>query len=126
MLQDAVPGVILKSIPTDVASTDYALSIPQVGKGYTVHRVTAYNATGGSSAAATLSVRGSTGGTGRVIVADAALTTHVDNTIVSERTVAATGVTPLVNDPVLYVRIGTASGVSGTKIDVRFEIGALP
>lgn len=126
MLQDAVPGIVLKNIPTDVAATDYALTIPQVGKGYTVRRVTCYNATGGSSATATLSVRGSTGGTGTSVVADAALVTHVDNTIVSDRTVAATGVTPIVDDPVLYIRIGTASGVTGSKIDVVVVIEPLP
>lgn len=126
MLQDAVPGIGLKSVPTDVANTDYALTIPQVGKGYTVRRVTAYNATGGSSAVATLSVRGSSGGAGTIVVADAALTTHTDAAIVSDRTVAATGVTPIVDDPVLYVRIGTASGVTGSKIDVVVVIEPLP
>lgn len=126
MLQDAVPAIVLKGIPTDVANTDYALTIPQVGKGYTVRRVTAYNATGGSSAVATLSVWGSTGGTGTAIVADAALTTHTGATIVSDRTIAATGVTPIVDDPVLYARIGTPSGVSGTKIDLVVVIEPLP
>lgn len=129
MLQDAVPAIVLKGIPTDVANTDYALTIPQVGKGYTVRRVTAYNATGGSSAVATLSVWGSTGGTGTAIVADAALTTHTDATIVSDRTIVAIGVMPvaaIVDDPVLYARIGTPSGVSGTKIDLVVVIEPLP
>lgn len=51
-------------------------------------------------------------------MADAALTGVTGATIVSERTVAATGVTPKVTDDVLYVRVGTASGVAGTTVDV--------
>lgn len=77
-----------------------------------------YNAQGGSSATATLSVRGGAGGTGTSIVADAALTTHTGPTVVSARTVAATGMTPVVTDDILYLRVGTASGVAGTTVDV--------
>lgn len=106
-----------KSVKTDTASTDAAIiDIPC--KDYAVKQVTVYNAQGGSSATATLSVRGGAGGTGTSIVADAALTTHTGPTVVSERTVAATGVTPKVSDDKLYVRIGTASGVAGTTVDI--------
>lgn len=126
MLQDAVPGIVLKNISTDVAATDYQLPIPQVGKGYTVRRITVYNATGGSSAAATLSVWGSSGGTGTAIVADDALVTHVTSNIVSDRTIAATGVTSIVDDPVLYFRVGTPSGVTGSKVDAVVVIEPLP
>lgn len=85
-----------------------------------------YNASGGSSASATLSVRGGAGGTGTSVVADAALTTHTGATVVSSRTVAATGLTPVVTDDVLYVRVGTASGVAGSTIDVAIVGFDLP
>lgn len=85
-----------------------------------------YNAQGGSSASATLSVRGSAGGTGTSIVADAALTTHTGPTVVSSRTVAATGVTPVVTDDLLYVRVGTASSVAGSTIDIAIVGLELP
>ena len=85
-----------------------------------------YNASGGSSASATLSVRGTEGGAGTSIVADAALTTHTGATVVSARTVAATGVTPVVTDDVLYIRVGTASGVAGSTIDVAIVGFELP
>jgi|JI10StandDraft_1071094.scaffolds.fasta_scaffold311967_3 hypothetical protein len=125
MLQDAVPGIVLKNVPTDVASTDYQLTIPQVGKGYTVRRVTVYDAQGDSSLA-TLSVRGGAGGTGTTIVADDVLMTHVTSDIVSDRIVAATGITPIVDDPILYVRVGMASGVAGSKVSVIVVIEPLP
>lgn len=106
-----------KAVKTDTASTDAAIiDIPCAN--YVIKGVTVYNAKGGSSATATLSVRGGAGGTGTSVVADAALTTHTGDTVVSERTVAATGVTPKVSDDKLYVRIGTASGVAGTTVDV--------
>lgn len=125
MLQDAVPGIVLKNVPTDVASTDYQLTIPQVGKGYTVRRVTVYDAQGDSSLA-TLSVRGGAGGTGTTIVADTILMMHVTSDIVSDLTVAATGITPIVDDPILYVRVGMASGVAGSKVSVIVVIEPLP
>ena len=84
-----------------------------------------YNASGNNSSA-TLSVRGSAGGSGTSIVADAALTTHTAANVVSSRTVAATGLTPVVTDDVLYVRVGTASGVSGSTIDVAIVGFELP
>lgn len=116
-----------KAVKTDTASTDAAIiNIPVVGKGYVIKAVAVYNALGGSSALATLSVRGTAGGAGTSIVADAALTTHTGATIVSERTVAATGVTPAVTDDNLYVRITTASGVAGTTVDVAIYGYALP
>jgi len=59
-------------------------------------------------------------------VADAALTTHTAANVVSSRTVAATGVTPVVADDLLYVRVGTASGVAGSTIDVAIVGIELP
>lgn len=115
----------VKGVKTDTASTDAGvIDIPC--KNYVIKGVTAYNAQGGSSATATLSVRGSAGGTGTSIVADAALTTHTGPTVVSERTVAATGVTPMVSDDKLYIRVGTASGVTGTTVDVAIYGYELP
>lgn len=113
-------------ISTATANTDFIVNIPVAARGYTVRRVTCYDAQGGSSASATLSVRGGPGGTGTSVVADAALTTHTGPTVVSDRTVAATGVTPAVTDNNLYVRIGTASGVAGTSIRGYFVIEPLP
>jgi hypothetical protein len=114
-------------ISTATATTDFAVPIPVASsRGYTVRRVVCYDAQGGSSASATLSVRGSPGGAGTSVVADAPLTTHTAANVVSDRTVAATGVTPAVVDPILYVRIGTASGVAGTSIRGYFVIEPLP
>ena len=132
-LQDSTNALVAKGIRTDTGSTDAnALTIPYSGKGYTVRRVTVYNsrllATGATAnnATATLSVRGTAGGAGTTIVADAALTTHTGSTIVSDRTVAATGITPLVTDPILYIRVGTASGVTVSAIDVVVVYEPLP
>ena len=113
-----------KAVPTATASTDAAqINIPC--KRYVIKGVTCYNASGNNSSA-TLSVRGGADGTGTSIVADAALTTHTGATVVSERTVAATGVTPEVTDDILYVRVGTASGVAGSTIDVAVYGYELP
>ena len=110
---------------TDTATTDAAtINIPC--KNYIITGVYVYNASGGSSASATLSVRGTAGGAGTSIVADAALTTHTGETVVSSRTVAATGVTPVVTDDLLYVRVGTASGVAGSTIDIAIVGLELP
>lgn len=125
MLQDAVPGIVLKNIPTDVAATDYQLPIPQVGKGYTVRRVTVYNAQGDSSLA-TLSVRGGAGGTGTTIVADGPLVSLMMLGAVSDLNILPTAVTPIVDDPVLYFRVGAASGVAGSKVDAVVVIEPLP
>lgn len=129
---DAVPAIIVKNVRTDTASTDFPVVIPFTGRGYTVRRVSVYNSrildtnATATNATATLSVRGGAGGTGTSIVADAALTTHTTNLIVSDRTVAGTGITPLVTDHTLYVRVGTASGVAGSAIDVVIVIEPLP
>lgn len=114
-----------KAIKTDTANTDAAtINIPC--KNYIITGVYVYNASGGSSASATLSVRGGAGGTGTSIVADAALTTHTAANVVSSRTVAATGLTPVVTDDLLYVRVGTASGVAGSTIDIAIVGFELP
>jgi hypothetical protein len=106
-------------IRTDTAATDAgSIDIPSRGLGNVLKFVAVYNALGGSSATATLGVFGGAGGTGAVIVADAALTTHTGQTVVSERTVAATGVTPAVTADRLYFRVGTASGVPGSSVCV--------
>ena len=126
-LVDTVPCLFAKAVLTSTATSDAAvIQVPQVGRGYTVRRVTVYNAQGGSSATATLGVFTGAGGTGATIVADAALTGVTGPTVVSDRTVAATGVTPVVTSPLLYVRIGTASGVAGTTVDVAVVIEPLP
>lgn len=105
------------NIKTDTATTDAAIvNIP--ANRYIITDVVVFNAQGGSSASATLSVRGSAGGAGTSVVADAALTTHTGATVVSKRTLAATATTPIITDDNLYVRIGTASGVAGTTVDV--------
>ena len=109
---------------TDTATTDAAtINIPC--KNYIITAVYAYNASG-NNGSATLSVRGGAGGTGTSVVADAALTTHTAANVVSARTVAATGLTPVVTDDVLYVRIGTASGVAGSTIDIAIVGFELP
>lgn len=114
-------------IRTDVAATDAAIiDIPSRGLGNVVKFVAVYNALGGSSATATLGVFGAAGGTGAVIVADAALTGHTGQTVVSERTVAATAITPVVTADKLYVRVGTASGVAGSTVCVAIYGYNLP
>ena len=132
-VQDSYQCLIAKAVRTDTASTDaFILRVPYPGKGYIVRRVTCYNSrlvTTGATAdnsTATLSVRGTAGGAGTSIVADAALTALTGSTVVSDRTVAATGVTPLVTDKNLYIRVGTASGVTNSCIDVTVEWSALP
>lgn len=132
-VQDSTQCLIAKGIKTDTASTDaYILPIPFTGKGYIIRRVTVYNSvlstTGATAngAVASLSVRGGAGGTGTSIVADAALTGLSGSTIVLERTVAATAITPIVSDANLYIRVGTASGVTASVIDVTVEYSALP
>lgn len=113
-----------KAVPTATAATDAAtINIPC--KNYIITGVYCYNASGNNSSA-TLSVRGSAGGSGTSIVADAALTTHTAANVVSPRTVAATGLTPVVTDDVLYVRVGTASGVAGSTIDIAIVGFELP
>lgn len=132
-LQDATPALICKAVKSDTLNTDaYALTVPFTGAGYTVRRVTVYNSrlltTGATAngATATLSVRGTAGGAGTSIVADAALTGLTGSTIVLDRTVAATGISPVVTDKILYIRIGTASGVANSGFDVVVVIEPLP
>lgn len=133
MLQDSYPCVFAKGVLTDTASTDaYILPIPFTGRGYAVRRVTVHNSrlitTGATAngATASLSVRGTAGGAGTSIVADAALTGLTGSTIVLDRTVAATGISPIVTDQNLYIRVGTASGVANSAIDVCIEYSILP
>lgn len=123
-LRDAYPFVEVPAFRTDVANTDAAVvPIPGAFRGYAVRRVTVYDAQGGTSAPALLSVRGGAGGTGTTIVAEAALTGHTGPTVVSDRTVAATALTPLVTDANLFIRIGaTASGVAGTTARAIIEL----
>lgn len=125
---DALPVLgVARAVKTDGATTDAAvINIPVNGKGYVVKYVTVYNAQGGSSALATLGVFGAAAGAGAAIVADAALTGVTGATVVSERTVAATAITPAVTADNLYVRIGTASGVAGSTVDVVIHGYALP
>lgn len=132
-LQDATNALVVKAVPTDTATTDGAyIDVPFTGVGYTVRRVTVYNSrtlsTGATvnGATATLSVRGGAGGTGTSIVADAALTGLTGSTIALDRTVAATGISPVVSDKRLYIRTGTASGQTGSGIDVVIVIEPLP
>jgi len=132
-LQDATNAFVCRGIRTDTASTDaFILPIPYTGKGYTVRRVTVYNsrllATGATAngATATLGVFGSAAGAGTSVVANAALTGLTGSTIVLDRTVAATGISPLVTDTNLYIRVGTASGVTDSAIDVVVVIEPLP
>ena len=120
-------------VPTDTATTDGAsVKVPFTGSGYVVEqvyvsksRVLSTGATA-NNATATLGVFGATGGGAPIIVANAALTTHVDNTIVSSRTVAATAVTPIVTASTLYLRTGTASGVTGSGVDVTIAYTPIP
>lgn len=123
-------------VPTDTATTDGAsVNVPFTGSGYVVEkvyvsksRVLSTGATA-NNATATFGVFGSTGGaggSGPIIVADAALTTHTGITVVSSRTVAATALTPIVTAPTLYLRTGTASGVTGSGVDVTITYTPIP
>lgn len=115
-----------KGVRTDTAATDAAtIDIPVLGSGYVVTAVLVYNASG-NNATATLGVFGAAGGAAPTIVADAALTTHTASTEVSSRTVAATATTPAVTADDLYIRVGTASGVAGSTVDVVIYGYALP
>ena len=132
-VQDSTHCLIAKNIKTDTGTTDaFPLTIPFTGKGYVIRRVTVYNSrllttdATANGATASLSVRGGAGGTGTSIVADAALTGLSGNTIVQDLTVAATALTPRVTDKILYIRVGTASGVANSGIDVTVEYSALP
>lgn len=132
-LQDAYPCLIVKAVPTDTATTDGAsVDVPFTGSGYAVRRVTVYNSRIGSTGAtvngatATLGVFGAAGGSSPTIVADAALTGLTGKTIVLDRTVAATALTPIVTARTLYIRTGTASGATGSVVDMAIEYSVLP
>lgn len=132
-LQDSYQCLSLKSIPTDTASTDGAyIDIPWTGKGIAVRRITIYDSRIGSTNAtadnstATLGVFTAVAAGGVAVVANAALTTHTTNLIVSDRTIAAVGITPLVTATRLYFRTGTASGVTGSVVSATVEYSALP
>lgn len=124
-LQDAFAHLgFKKTIATATASTDAAeIDIPV--QSFRVTHVTFYNASG-NNALATVGVFTGAGGTGATIVANAALTTHTASTVVTEATVAATALTPRVTADKLYIRVGTASGVAGSTIDVIVHGYAIP
>lgn len=132
-LQDLVQCLVAKAVKTDTGSTDaYALTIPFTGSGYVVSAIYVYKSrlstTGATAngATATLSIRGTAGGAGTSIFANAALTGLTGSTVVLSLTPAATALTPIVTDPILYLRVGTASGVANSVIDVAVVIHALP
>jgi len=132
-IQDGLPCVVAKAVKTDTASTDaYELVIPYTGSGYIVKsiyisksRLLATGATA-NGATATLSIRGSAGGAGTTIFANAALTGLTGITVVLSLTPAATALTPIVTDKSLFLRITTASGVTDSVIDVTLEYSCLP
>lgn len=100
------------NLPTDTATTDVAtLNLPS-DSSYLLH-VIAHDASGDNSLA-TLGIFTAASGGGTAIVADAALTTHTTSAIKSARTIAV----PAVASETLYVRVGTASGVAGSKISL--------
>lgn len=132
-MQDGYQCLSAKAIKTDTAATDaYTLYIPFTGQGYVVQKIHVYRSrlstTGATAngATATLSIRGGAGGTGTSIFADAALTGLTGSTIVLSLTPAATALTPIVTDQNLYIRVGTASGVANSIIDVAIEYSVLP
>jgi hypothetical protein len=132
-MKDSYPVLVVRGLKTDTASTDgTAITVPYTGKGYAVRRVTVYDSRIGSTGAtangatATLGLFTGAGGTGVTIVADAALTGLTGNTVVLDRTVAATALTPKVTTNTIYPRVGTASGVSGSVIDLCIEFSVLP
>lgn len=132
-LKDSYQCLVAKGVKTDTGSTDAAvIAVPFGGRGYAVRRVTVYNSRDGvtgatvNGATASISVRGGAGGTGTSFVADAALTGLTGSTIALDRTIAATALSPVPTDQNLYVRVGTASGVAGSVVDVAVEYSALP
>ncbi len=111
-----------KGVKTDTAATDAAI-IDLAASPAHVLGVIAYGANG-NNATATLGVFTAAAGGGTAVVADAALTTHTTALINSARTVAAPAIP--VTAPKLYVRVGTASGVAGSTIDVAVYGLTLP
>lgn len=133
-MKDGYPHLYAIGVPTATAATDAAtVTLPIPGNcSVAVRRVTVYNsrilateATADNSTG-TIGVFTAASGGGVTIVANAAMTTLVDNTIVSDRTVAATALTPKVTASTLYIRVGTASGVAGSGVDVCIEYSVLP
>jgi hypothetical protein len=132
-IRDGYPSFTVVGIPTDTATTDAAtfdMPVPG-GVGYRITKVYVHNsrvlATGATAngATATFGVFGAAAGAAPTIVANAALTGLTGSTIVLEATVAATALTPKVTADTLYFRIGTASGVAGSGIDVTCEYSVL-
>lgn len=132
--KDGYPLLYAIGVATDAATTDAAtIAVPVPGNSsIAVRRVTVYNsrilateATADNSTG-TIGVFTAAGGGGVTIVANAAMTTLTGNTVVSDRTVAATALTPKVTASTLYIRVGTASGVTGSGVDVAIEYSVLP
>jgi hypothetical protein len=126
-IQDALPILgFVKGLATNAIGDSDPINVPQVGRGYVVQAVYAYNGTGDNTLTA-VGVFGAPAGAGAVIVANAALgAAHATSSGVTARTVAATAVTPAVTADNLYVRVGTVSGIPGTTIDVVIYGYALP
>lgn len=130
-LQEGYPGYVVIEVPTDVANTDLEVQIPYTGYGFALRRATAYDSRLRSTGAtadnslATLGIFTLAAGAGVALVANAALTTHTGNTIVSDRTVAAAALTPAVRVGSVFVRVGTASGVTGSAISLKLEWSVL-
>lgn len=109
-LTDGLSKLAEVIIPTDTASTDVAvLNLPS-DNSYILH-VLASGAVG-DNALATVGLFTAASGGGTAVVANAALTTHTTSAVKSARTVAVPGL----SSETLYVRVGTASGVAGSKI----------
>lgn len=110
-----------KGVLTNVTNTDSAvidIPIAPAQPGVVVDAVYVYNAVGDNTLT-TLGVFTAAAGGGAVIVANAALgATHAAATGVTARTVAATAITPAVRAESLFIRIGTASGVANSAVDV--------
>ena len=128
-LIDAQPILgFAKGVSTNVTNTDVAeIDIPvALGSGFIVDSVHVYNAVGDNTLT-TLGVFTAAGGAGVTIVANAALgATHAAATGVTARTVAATATTPIVRADRLFVRVGTASGVAGSAVDIVVHGRKLP
>lgn len=126
-LIDSLQILGFAEIATDVASTDGAIiDIPSRGSGNVILYVTVYGATGDNTLT-TFGVFGAAAGAGAAIVANAALgATHAASTGVTQRTVAATALTPIVTADKVYLRVGTASGVANSKVKVAIVGYNLP
>lgn len=114
-------------VNTDGANTDFAITLPTAGtRGYIINRVLVADAQGGSSASALLGLFTAAAGGGTTIITAAALTTHTTSAIVSSRTIiAAAAQTTALTNSNLFLRVTTASGVTGTTVKVYFDITTL-